>query len=354
MSTSSLASAVFPLPLEQVWSHLRDFTFPANLLPSNIESVVLESGGVRDIGAVRLIKWRTGELRRHRLLSLSDQFHTMTWELIFAEPHVETSALLSMIKLFRVSELNHTVVQWSAEYGSDAPASFVTFEQRSYQDNLMEMREVMTGRPLPLLCHKNEAPSTRVLWLANELGVPLRVKEIVEAPKNLRQSTEMAMAKGGLVTSYVEGQLTMLESGAILLYLLEKHDHEGRFSPPAGTQEKAIFHKFFFYSASTADHLLFQAYKLLYVNEDEDTEEIERLRNSWDNDVALNFESQLTGNNYICGDKFTAADIMIGWTLFMANLLGWLEAHPVLFAYLGKLQRRPAYHSAFNAYKFQY
>ncbi|PRP79852.1 hypothetical protein PROFUN_12464 [Planoprotostelium fungivorum] len=350
MSTHAFASAIFPLPIDQVWSHLRNFTFPSKLLPSIIQSSELESGGERDIGAIRLIRWHSGELRRQRLLSLSDQYYTISWELIEADPPVETSAILSKIRLIRITANNTTLVEWSSEFSSNVPSSFVLFEQRAYQENLGEMREVMTGQTTPLLFHKKEAPSTRVLWLATELGVPLKIKEVVEAPKSLRKSTEMAMTKGGLVTSYVEGHLTVLESGAILMYLLDKHDSQGRLSPAPGTRERALFYKFFFYSASTADHLLFEAYKLMYVDEDEENEELERLKNGWDNDVAANFERELEGKKYICGDQFTAADIMIGWTLFMANLLGWLEGHPELVNYLGRLSRRSAYQTAFGAY----
>jgi len=351
MSTHALASAIFPLPIEKVWSHIRTFNFPAKLLPSIIESSSLESGGERDIGAVRLIRWHSGETRRQRLLSLSDQYYSLTWELIEADPPVETSAMLSKLRLQRITSNDHTLVEWSAEFSSNVPSSFVLFEQRSYQENLSEMREVITGTCAPILYHKKEAPSTRVLWLANELGIPLKIKEVgTEAPKSLRKSTEMAMAKGGLVTSYVEGQLTVLESGAIIMYLLDKHDTEGRLSPLPGSRERALFYKFFFYSASTADHLLFQAYRLLYVDDEEGSEEVERLKNSWDNDVAANFERELDENQFICGERFTAADIMIGWTLFMANLLGWLEGHDQLREYLGRLSRRSAYQSSFGAF----
>eukprot|EP01117_Protostelium_nocturnum_P007899 TRINITY_DN2820_c0_g1_i1.p1 TRINITY_DN2820_c0_g1~~TRINITY_DN2820_c0_g1_i1.p1 ORF type:complete len:360 (+),score=131.38 TRINITY_DN2820_c0_g1_i1:109-1188(+) len=359
MSTHALASAIFPLPIEEVWKELSDFSSAAKLLPSHLKDCTLEFGDARGIGAIRKLEWDAGEWRRQRLLSMSDQFHFLSWELIEAHPPVETSAILSKIRCLRISETNQTLVEWSAEFGSDVPPSFVAFEQKSYQDNLIEMREVITGHLLPTLFHKNEAPSTRVLWLAHEIGIPLRVHEVVEAPTNLRKSTEMAMNKGGIVTSFEDGHLTMLESGAIILYLLEKHDLSNKFSPPLGTLERALFLKFVFYSSSTADHLLFSAYKLMYVvGMDEEDEEImsefDRLKSGWDNDVALNFERQLEKHPYICGDKFTAADVMLGWTIFMANLLGWLEFHPLLTQYLERLQKRPSYQAAFNNRKFQY
>ncbi len=68
------------------------------------------------------------------------------------------------------------------------------------------------------------------------------------------------------VTSYTEGDLVLLESGAILMHLLEKHDAIGlRLTPTVGSRERANFIKFMFYASSTADHLLFSSYRYFLI-----------------------------------------------------------------------------------------
>jgi len=352
MSTCAVASCVFPFPIEAVWKVLRDFTFPKDLLSSVISSVEIEENlSSTCVGCVRVMRWHGGGVvRKHRLLELNDQFYVLKWELVFSEPPNEVSAIISKIALSRVSETNQTVVQWSAEFSSDASPVFVNFEQTSYLQNLIEMRTRMTGKKLPILHHLHESPSTRVLWLAAELGIPLEVKESKIDPSPLRrsQSTEFSVHEGGMVASYEEEGLEMLESGAIVMHLLEKYDTLRSLSPTEGTKERANFLKFFFYAASTGDHLLVDAYKSYYVTHSND-ETLENNRQQWDNSVALQFEEQLIQYPYIAGDKFTAADVMVGWTMYIANLLGWLDGHPELLKYLNKLHQRPAFQRAFSS-----
>ena len=46
---------------------------------------------------------------------------------------------------------------------------------KATQENISEIRQVITGKRIPVLRHIHEGPSTRVLWLCYELGIPIRV-----------------------------------------------------------------------------------------------------------------------------------------------------------------------------------
>jgi len=67
----------------------------------------------------------------------------------------------------------------------------------------------------------------------------------------------------------------------------------------------------------------------------------------WDSDVAPHITSELSKSKFVCGDQFTAADIMVGWSLYTAHLLGWLSSHPTLQQYLSRLSKRPAFQRTF-------
>ena len=55
----------------------------------------------------------------------------------------------------------------------------------------------------------------------------------------------------------------------------------------------------------------------------------------------------LGSGRYLLGDEFSAADIMMGFTLAAARALGVLgERHPALLEYLARLQSRPALQKA--------
>eukprot|EP01114_Cavostelium_apophysatum_P010230 TRINITY_DN2372_c0_g1_i1.p1 TRINITY_DN2372_c0_g1~~TRINITY_DN2372_c0_g1_i1.p1 ORF type:complete len:365 (-),score=72.12 TRINITY_DN2372_c0_g1_i1:52-1146(-) len=363
MATYVSVSAVIPLPLETVWNQLRDFTFPARLLASTIASVELEDDSASDgrkrdgasVGIVRKVTWKSGEWRKHRLLELSDQFNILRWELTDANPAHEVTAAVSKIRCSRISELNHTLVEWTGEYSSDASAQFIFYERKSFEENLVEIRCKLTGVELPTLYHIPEAPSVRVIWICAELGVPIRIKEAKpSASPSLRKSSQsISTVKGGLVTSFVEGDVTILESGAIVFYLLEKYDHLHKLSPPLGTPERAKFLKFFFHLSNTVDNIVFDAYKHAYVLRDEqdgvDHEgAVLSSQEIFDQFVVSEFQDQFKNHSYICGDNFSACDIMAGWTLFVANLLGWLDSYPFLKQYLDRISKRGAAQKAFS------
>jgi hypothetical protein len=54
-----------------------------------------------------------------------------------------------------------------------------------------------------------EGASTRVIWLANEIGFPINVEQpLTDSSSLLRSSnqTELPVTKGGVITSFRDGQ----------------------------------------------------------------------------------------------------------------------------------------------------
>ena len=58
-------------------------------------------------------------------------------------------------------------------------------------------------------------------------------------------------------------------------------------------------------------------------------------------------ERALADQNYLLGPEFSGADVMMGFTLAAARLLGVLgDGQPNLTAYLARLEARPAFQNA--------
>lgn len=56
--------------------------------------------------------------------------------------------------------------------------------------------------------------------------------------------------------------------------------------------------------------------------------------------------NHLSGQQYVCGDKFTAADCVVGFNVWWASVIdngSLLEDYPVLRDYLTRLKARPAF-----------
>jgi len=144
MATRAAASAVFPAPIEGVWKHVRDFTFPGKLISTIASCQIEENKSTDAVGATRVTKWKTGEVRKDRLIALSDQYRFITWELVEADPPTEALAAITTVRLYRVSEQNHTLVEWSCDYSSNITNDFILFNQKAFLENLKEMRNTLT------------------------------------------------------------------------------------------------------------------------------------------------------------------------------------------------------------------
>lgn len=349
MSTTASASIIIPLSIDKVWASLRDFTSICSHISAISCCELEDSGKAQQVGAVRVMKWTGGEIRKHRLIELSDVYHQITWELVEADPPTETLGHISKIVCRRVSESNSTFVEWSGEFSSGTSNDFILFEQRAYHRNLADIRESLTKKSLPLLYHIHEGPSTRVAWVAAHLGIPIRVK--IVTPNANAVLSELSTDKGGVVTRYSDGDLLLLESGSTVMHLIESHDACHNLDPfQQGTPERAKYLQWFFYTSSTVDHLLFEAYKQLFVlaKDHQDATKIQEMRDEWDTQVVVELENAVSKTPYICGHKLSGADIMCGWSINFAQSIGWLEGHPILESYLLRLRGISSFQKAFS------
>ena len=57
-------------------------------------------------------------------------------------------------------------------------------------------------------------------------------------------------------------------------------------------------------------------------------------------------ESSLEGRAWLAGDRFTAADVMMGWVVEVVDQRGEIEPYPNMQRYLAALRARPAYQRA--------
>src|SRR5262249_49944484 len=54
------------------------------------------------------------------------------------------------------------------------------------------------------------------------------------------------------------------------------------------------------------------------------------------------------GKSWLVGDRFSTADVVVGGTLWLANLVGVLADYPDAMAYFRRVEARPAFKKAFS------
>jgi glutathione S-transferase len=189
------------------------------------------------------------------------------------------------------------------------------------------------------------APRTRavrVVWLLEELGLPYELVRVPFQPPATKFFVQSSPT--GKIPTLEDGDVSMCESGAIVEYLLERYG-AGRLAPPIGSPDRARFLQWLHFAESTAfPPLGIVVWLVLYRGNSPD--EAKLIADARER-AAAGFEfleRELGDSTYLLGKEFTAADIMMGFTLVAARQLGVLSAErfPGLTAYLGRLLQRPA------------
>ncbi len=186
--------------------------------------------------------------------------------------------------------------------------------------------------------------SVRVRWLLEELDLPYTLRRVTfNVPKRVfSQDTPL-----GKLPVIEDDGVTICESGAIVEYILERYG-AGRLAPAIGSPLRGPFLQWVHFAESTAfPPLGVLVWHGLYQGDaDRHPEVIAHARERADGALAF-VERALAGKPYLLGDEFTAADIMMGFTLIAARLLGVLDArYPELARYVERLEARPALQAA--------
>ena len=194
--------------------------------------------------------------------------------------------------------------------------------------------------------HLRVGRSVFTVWLLEELGLDYELKfydrnEMGRAPPELKQAHPLGKSP---VIDF--GDFTLSESLAIATYLIDTHDTDHRFAPPASdTAARARWMQWLVYSEASAFAPLLM--KLLLLRESEPKPPV--ISAFADGEVALHLgymQDSLGQKSFILADTLQAPDIGFTYICQMAERLGELGPYPALKAYLDRNTARPAFQRA--------
>lgn len=201
--------------------------------------------------------------------------------------------------------------------------------------------------------HVPRTRSARVIWLCEELGLPYEVVPVDFSPEYRKSAEWRRLNPIGKVPALTDvdtdgSPFTMIESGAMVHYILERYG-EGRLQPPAGSPKSALFLQWsWFAEASLARPLGDMVHHRILKPEPERIPAVvedgrERA------EICLDaVEAALEDRDYLLGSELSVADIMMGYSLALAQRLGVLDdRYPRLVTYMGRLEARPGFQIAF-------
>jgi GST-like protein len=171
-----------------------------------------------------------------------------------------------------------------------------------------------------------------------ELGLPYEAKKV-----NLREGEQFAaeflrISPNNKIPAITDGELSIFESGAILVYLAEK---TGKLLAPAGPARYAALQWLFFQVGNTGP-MLGQVHHFRNYAPEKIPYAIERYTNEGKRLYAV-VDRRLSEAKYLAGDAYTIADIAnLTWLRLHANQGIALDEYPHLARWKTELEARPA------------
>ncbi len=141
--------------------------------------------------------------------------------------------------------------------------------------------------------------------------------------------------------------MTIFESGAMVEYILDKYA-EGRLRPPPGTSESGIYMQWCWFAEATFARPLGEMvnHRRAFAEDEQVPAVVDEMADRARLCIAA-LEQALESQQYLCGDAFTAADIMTGYSLMLARRFELIdETCPNVSAYWDRLSTRSAFAKA--------
>jgi glutathione S-transferase len=191
------------------------------------------------------------------------------------------------------------------------------------------------------LYHAPRSRSFRILWLLEELGVPYETKIVSIRRADGSGAEEPGYRRihpHGKVPAIVHDGVPVFETPAVALYLTDAFPRAG-LGPTVGDKLRGPYLSWLAYSTGVLEPALLE--KVLNVPHRVSTfgwgppAEVEAL-----------LEDTLSAGPYLLGDRFSAADVVLGGSIaFLLQMKVW-PATPLFTAYAERLAARPAHKSA--------
>jgi glutathione S-transferase len=192
--------------------------------------------------------------------------------------------------------------------------------------------------------HLNNSRSQRVLWLLEELGLPYEIKPYQrDATTSLAPESLKKIHPLGKSPVIRDGDTVVIESGAILEYLVRKHG-KGRLAPAESSPDWPRYLQFMHYAEGSA---MLPVMLRLYTSRLGDAgKPLEpRITSELDNHLGY-LDSELSGRDWFVGGDLSAADIQLSFVIQAGRLLYGLDKFPNLARFLDRIHARPAYKRA--------
>lgn len=190
--------------------------------------------------------------------------------------------------------------------------------------------------------------SLRVVWLLEEMGLPYRVRQVdmlAEAP----DAGLLAVNPAYYIPALQDGEVTMVESIAIMEYLMARHGPTPLAPGPTDPNFPTYQQFLHLGEAGIATLLMVPVVSRFMAPEAEQDNWGARQALFWAEKRRGLVSRQLERSTWIAGEAFTAADISITYALEFGRRQGVFTLDEAETAYLDRTMGRDAFRRALEA-----
>ncbi|MDJ0905890.1 MAG: glutathione S-transferase family protein [Woeseiaceae bacterium] len=178
--------------------------------------------------------------------------------------------------------------------------------------------------------------SARALWMLEEAGINYELELIDIRAAERDDSDEFLEASPmGKVPALVDGAVTMAESAAICLYVADRYC-QGTLAPALDDPARGKFLYWLLYTPAVIEPAMSEQFNQV---------EPAPQRSGWGSfDLMIRtLEDGIRDKEWILGDQFTAADVMLGSSAVFLRAFDMLPDSKLLSDYADRCLARPAY-----------
>lgn len=192
-----------------------------------------------------------------------------------------------------------------------------------------------------VLYHAVPSRSITTHWMLEEIGEEYEIELLSIEAEDHKRPDYLVVNPLGKVPALKHGATVVTETAAICAYLAETFPGAG-LDVPVGTPDRGAYLRWLFFAPVTAEPAVL--WKTLQLPDDVEYKPFADLE-----DVARVLADAVRGREFIVGDHFSAADVMIGsMIMWGTQLMPVLPPHPELTEYWARLEQRPAWQRSFG------
>jgi glutathione S-transferase len=193
--------------------------------------------------------------------------------------------------------------------------------------------------------HCSGARSLRPVWALEEMGLDYEL-EVLPFPPRIFQREYLDENSLGTVPFFRDGDVTMTESAAICQYLVDRYE-QWDFGLKPDHPEYGGYLNWLHHSDATLTFPQTITMRYYYLEPSETKQEVADDYAKWFIARLRRLDAHLENHEYLVDNRFTVADIAVGYALYLASTLKLDERFkPQTRDYLERLKARPAFQKA--------